>query len=67
MIIDDVFTIPINGPALNRNDFRRLSSERIYRLISSWGHLLRISDTEDERCEAEFALQELRAVLQERT
>lgn len=51
---------------LTRVAYRLLDSQAILRRIGAAEQARLQADTKDERSEAEFALQELRAVLQER-
>ena len=61
----DPFVVELNKP-FTRDQYRHLSTSNLYAAISDTERTVLTADTDDERDEAEFALQELRAVLQER-
>lgn len=66
MIQPDVFTIDMSGARKTRSDYAKLGTYEILRLINLAVVDRTHADTDEELFDAEFALQELRAVLQER-
>jgi hypothetical protein len=66
MITTDAFVIDMGGSRKTRSDYRRLSTSDVIRLITLAEVERTQADTDDDLFDAEFALQELRAVIEER-